>query len=106
MKKLSSVINRVSVFLASIFWVAVASADYDISAPTTGPFAKFSEFVQDVVNLIDGPIALGFSFLSIAGLAFLWALAPRTPIMGTVFRVVVAVVIILNVGVWITALDS
>lgn len=106
MKKVSCFINSTYVFLIAGFWSLVASADYDISAPSTGPFAKFTSFVQDVVNLIDGPIALAFSFISIVALAILWVAAPRTPIMGMVVRVVIAVVIILNVGVWITALDS
>lgn len=82
-----------------------AHAAYDIGAPDSGsPLESINTFLQDVVNWVSGPIAVGFSFLSIAGMAVTWAVAPKMiGAMGTFFRVIVAVIIILNVGVWITA---
>lgn len=84
---------------------SAAHAAYDIGAPDTGsPLEGINSFLQDVVNWVSGPIAVGFSFLSIAGMAIVWAYEPKmTGAMGAFFRVIVAVIIILNVGVWITA---
>jgi len=82
-------------------------ADFDIGPPGTGPFAKIGSFVQEIVNLVDGPIALAFSFFSLVGLAIAWAISPRAiGVIGVAVRVLIAVIIILNIGVWITALKS
>lgn len=95
-----------SVF-ASLLLASQAHADFDIGGPDAGPFAKITAFVQDVINLIDGPVALAFSFISLAGLAITWAVAPKmVAAMGTALRVVIAVIVILNIGAWIVALQS
>lgn len=92
---------------ASLLIASQAHADFDIGGPDSGPFAKITAFVQDVINLIDGPVALAFSFISLAGLAITWAVAPKmVAAMGTALRVIIAVIIILNVGAWIIALQS
>jgi len=106
MKKTLAFVRSLPLFAYCAAYSFVARADYDIGSADGDQFDKFTEFVQEMINFIDGPVALAFSFLSIVGLAILWAFSPRTPIMGTVFRVVVAIVVVLNVGVWIAALDS
>lgn len=84
-----------------------AHADYDIGGPDSGPWAKITEFVQDVVNLVDGPVALAFSFFSIVGMALTWALAPKfVAALGVFARITIAIVVILNVGAWIAAYQS
>jgi len=84
-----------------------AYADYDIGTPDDGPLTQFTAFIQDIVNFVDGPVALAFSFFSIAGFAVTWAVAPKMMgAMGLALRIVLAVVVILNIGVWITALQS
>ncbi|WP_166426177.1 TrbC/VirB2 family protein [Paraglaciecola sp. 20A4] len=93
--------------LTSIMFSSSAYADYDIGGPSSGPWAALTEFAQDVINLIDGPVALTFSFISLVGMAITWAIAPKMMnAMGTFARVMIAVVVILNIGVWITALQS
>lgn len=100
--------QKIKAFLIlSLFMTTNAYADYDIGGSDTGIFARITSFVQDIVNFIDGPVALAFSFLSIAGLAITWAVAPQAmKAMGLAVRIVIAVIIILNIGVWITALNS
>lgn len=89
------------------FYACQAHADYDIGGPDSGPWAKLTTFVQDVVNLVDGPVALAFSFFSITGMALTWALAPKfVAALGVFARVTIAVVVILNVGAWIAAYQS
>ena len=90
-----------------IFLASYAHADYDIGGPDSGPWAKITEFVQDVVNLVDGPVALVFSFFSIAGMALTWALAPKfVSALGVFARITIAIVVILNIGAWIAAYQS
>ena len=92
-------------------WVLLTSttarAEYDIGGPEDGVFAAMTNFVQDIVNFIDGPVALAFSFFSIVGLAITWAVAPKAlQAMGMALRIVIAIIVILNVGVWITAFQA
>lgn len=104
-----SVKQKVKVLVAfSLYFLTTSAyAEYDIGAPDSGPFARITSFFQDIINLIDGPIALGFSFVSLAGLAATWAFAPQLlKAMGTATRIIIAVIIILNIGAWITALNS
>ncbi len=92
---------------AFLFVATQAHADYDIGAPTTGPFAAIGEFIQDIVNLVDGPVALAFSFFSIVGMAMTWAFAPKLSGALAIFaRITIAIIIILNVGAWIAAYQS
>lgn len=103
--------TKIQTATLSLFaWLTLATtahADFDIGGPDAGPFAKIVAFVQDVINLIDGPVALAFSFISLAGLAITWAVAPKmVAAMGTALRVVIAVIVILNIGAWIVALQS
>jgi len=93
--------------IGSILTVNYAHADYDIGGPDDGPLARLTTFVQMVVNFVDGPVAFAFSFFSIVGMALTWAIAPKmVAAMGVFVRVTIAVIVILNVGVWITAYNS
>ncbi|NRA71966.1 MAG: TrbC/VirB2 family protein [Gammaproteobacteria bacterium] len=97
-------ILTISIF---VFFTTSAYAEYSIGGPKTGPLAKVTAFVQDIINFIDGPVATAFSFFCIAGVAILWAIAPKMVMaMGTLMRVIIAIIIILNIGVWITAFRS
>lgn len=94
--------------ITSVFLLLICSdvfaQDFDIGGPDSGPLAGITNFLQEVVNFVNGPIALGFSFFCIAGMAMTWAFAPKfVAAMGTFVRITIAVIIILNVGVWITA---
>ena len=94
-------------FSIGLLYSAHVFADYDIGGPSGGPFSKIVKFIQDIVNLIDGPVALAFSFFSIAGVAIVWAIAPKMMgAMGLGVRIIIAIIIILNIGTWITALNS
>lgn len=108
--RMLSVKNRMISLYATVlalFASTTARAEYDIGGPADGPFAAIAAFVQDFVNLIDGPVALAFSFISIAGFAITWAVAPKMMgAMGLAVRIVIAVIVILNIGVWITAFTS
>lgn len=107
LKKNEQIKMKIFLFVGFILTMNQAYADYDIGGPDDGPLARITSFVQDVVNWVDGPVALAFSFFSIAGMAIAWAIAPKmVAAMGVFVRITIAVIIILNIGVWIAAYNS
>lgn len=88
--------------LFGVLFSGSALAEYDIGTSGSGPLDGIVTAIQYVVNIVDGPIALGFSFFSITAMAIFWAVAPKMiESMGVFFRVLVACIVILNIGVWI-----
>ena len=78
--------------------VTAAHAGLSISAPTSGPFQKFGEWLQAFVNFIDGPFGLAVVAISIVIAFAVWVFAPKEGIVGPVLRIVVAGIAILNVA--------
>lgn len=112
MKKLKNLFNTTKKKLEGLMVLLLlmstnAYADYDIGGEDAGWSAKITSFIQEVVNFIDGPIALAFSFFSLGGMALAWAVFPKVlQSMGVFLRVIIAVIVILNIGTWIAALQS
>lgn len=103
--QLMTKMRGLTLFLACALIATSVHADYDIGGPGEDtPLGSINAFIQEVVNFVSGPIALSFSFLSIVGMAFTWAIAPKfIGAMGLGFRVMIAVIIALNVGAWLAA---
>ena len=109
MQKINHCIVSVFCSLLAINYAVAAPGDgFDIGGPgDDSPLAGITNFIQDMVDFIDGPIALAFSFISIAGMAITWAVAPKmVGAMAVFFRIMVAVIILMNVAVWIAAYQS
>lgn len=83
-----------------------ASAGYDIGAPTTGPFAKLGAFMQEVIDFIDGPTVLFIAVVSIALVALLLAVAPKSGPVAIAVRVVIGLIVGLNIATWVVALKG
>lgn len=106
MQKINHCIVSVFCSLLAINYAVAAPGDgFDIGGPgDDSALAGITNFIQDIVDFVDGPVALAFSFVSIAGMAVTWAIAPKmTGAMGVFIRVLIAVIIILNIGAWIAA---
>lgn len=72
----------------------------------SGVFAFFASLLQDLVDFMSGPFGTAAVIVSTIVGFVTWVFAPKEGVMGVVLRVVVAAIVILNIGTWIVALRT
>jgi type IV secretory pathway VirB2 component (pilin) len=82
-------------------------AGYDIGGEKSGIFAKLTEFLQDIVDFLDGPAAVAIVVVSLIAAIVLWNVAPgRSEWVGRTFRAVASAIFLLDVGLIINYLRT
>lgn len=88
------------------FMALMAVSQTVLAAPTLGSgggaaFAPLRTWLQNFVDFMAGPFGLAVVILSVILGFAAWAMLPKEGIVGTIMRVVVAGVVIINVGTWV-----
>lgn len=108
-KYLSNKLLFVTCFLMANLYSQVAlSADgTDLGAPSSGFFAKFGKFMQQIVDFLEGPWGTFVAIVGLAAAATIWALGSRNDEgMGKTAKVIIAVLLILNIPALVIALKG
>ena len=92
--------------LTAVMFALIAGpvfAGYSLGGSSSGPFGKITQWMQDYIDFMDGPAALGIIVVSIivAVCALIWA--PKSGAVGVLLRVVVGGMIMLNIGTWVAS---
>lgn len=101
----------VSLFCLAIVLVALVTPemafanDYDIGS-AEGPWAKIVEFLQDIVDLLGGPIAKFVLFVSLVVFVILWIWNPAGAALGGLFRLIIGIVVVINAGLFLVSLGA
>lgn len=87
------------VLIGAVFLSSPICAGYDIGSSGSSIFSRLTNFMQDVVDLIDGPLAVAVVVVSlIAAIAF-WNFAPgRSEWVGRAFRAVASGFFLLDIA--------
>ncbi|RZI40354.1 hypothetical protein EGT07_23720 [Herbaspirillum sp. HC18] len=64
-------------------------------------YSKLTTWLQNFVDFMSGPFGLAVVIISIIIAFSVWAFVPKEGIAGPVLRVVVAAIVIINVGTWV-----
>lgn len=97
--------NIQTVFLLSFITARTAFAGYDIEAAgTTGGsiFQRLVGFMQDIVDMMDGPVAIFVLVVGMIVAVVLWVFAPDNRALGKAFKAIAAAFIIFDIGLLIT----
>ena len=93
--------------LAVVVQPAIAGFNIESYGSTNaGPFARIVGGIQDVVDLMDGPVAIGAIIIGLFAALGLWAFAPDNRHLGKFMKVVAAGFILMDVSVMINYLRS
>lgn len=101
------------VTLAQVVFIAVIilsplsahAQDYDIGT-STGPFQAIVDFLQDIVDLLGGPIAKFILFVSLVVFVALWIWQPASGAVGGFLRLLIGIVVIINAGAFLVSLGA
>jgi type IV secretory pathway VirB2 component (pilin) len=86
---------------------SVAANATDIGAPTSGFFASFGVWMQELVDFFEGPLGLFVSIVALSIAAIIWALGQRSDEgLGRVARVVMAVLVLVNIPGLVVAIQA
>jgi type IV secretory pathway VirB2 component (pilin) len=98
----------VAVFFMGVFWMTTPLyAGYDIGGASASIFSKLTEFLQDVVDFLDGPAAVAIVVVSLIAAILLWNVAPgRSEWVGRTFRAIASAIFLLDIGILINYLRS
>ncbi|WKB50505.1 hypothetical protein [Eleftheria terrae] len=83
-----------------------AMAGESIGSAGTGPFGMITEWLQMLVDFMDGPFGLAAVIISLLIAYCTWMFAPKEGIVGPTLRIAVGGIVVLNVGAWIASLRS
>lgn len=90
------------VAVVSVVLAAPAYAGYALGGGT-GTFGKLTQWMQDYVDFMDGPAAIAMIVVSIIIAVCAWVWAPKSGAVGVLLRVVVAGIVVLNIGTWMAS---
>jgi type IV secretory pathway VirB2 component (pilin) len=84
----------------------LAFANDAMAGPSIGSgggtaYTKLTAWLQNFVDFMSGPFGIAVVVVSIILAFSVWAFAPKEGIAGPVMRIVVAAVVIVNVGTWL-----
>lgn len=100
---------------SSKFWLyslcalmLLPSQSHAVQLPKKGGklFEPIIKLMQDTADFFEGPLILFVAFVTIVLAIFAWAWAPDNRLLATLFRIVIAVAIIFNLGVLFIALGK
>lgn len=94
--------------IMGVFWMTTPLyAGYDIGGTSASIFTKLTEFLQDVVDFLDGPAAVAIVVVSLIAAILLWNIAPgRSEWVGRTFRAIASAIFLLNIGILVNYLRS
>jgi len=95
------------VFIGLVLFTPLAAhaQDYDIGT-ADGPFAAIVDFLQDIVDLLGGPIAKFILFVSLVVFVGAWIWAPASGAVGGFLRLLIGIVVIINAGAFLVSLGA
>ena len=97
----------VSLIICAVWLSTPIYAGYDIGGASAGIFSKLTEFLQDVVDFLDGPAAVAIVVVSLIAAIVLWNVAPgRSEWVGRTFRAVASAIFLLDIGLIINYLRT
>lgn len=93
---------------AALFLALATSAQFAAAGPSIGSgggsnFAVLRQWLQNFVDFMAGPFGLAVVIISIVIGFATWAMLPKEGIVGVIMRVVVAGIVIINVGTWVAS---
>jgi len=93
--------------IAVIFFTPLSAfaQDYDIGT-AEGPFAAIVDFLQDIVDLLGGPIAKFILFITLVVFVAAWIWAPASGAVGGFLRLLIGIVVIINAGAFLVSLGA
>ena len=95
--------QRFCVFIFCLFATRVY-AGFDIGS-SSGPFGFVIDFLQTVLDALDGPIGLGVVVVSLIAGILLWINQPRSGALAWVFRAILGGLALFNIGIVVNALQ-
>jgi hypothetical protein len=98
----------IAALILGVVWISTPLyAGYNIGGTSSGIFAKLTEFLQDVVDFLDGPAAVAIVVVSLIGAIVLWNVAPgRSEWVGRTFRAIASAIFLLNIAILINYLRT
>jgi len=106
-KSLSLKTNAVKTAVFASFFSCVTTAyaqSVNIGSGGGSGFSIMKKWLQNWVDFMSGPFAVAAVITSIIIAYCAWAFAPKEGVVGPTVRIVVAGIVILNVGVWLSTL--
>lgn len=97
---------KTAVFASFFSCVTAAYAQGGVNIGNGGGsgFSIMKRWLQNWVDFMSGPFAVAAVITSIIIAYLAWAFAPKEGVVGPTVRIVVAGVVVLNVGVWLSTL--
>ncbi len=87
------------VLMGVVFLSGSVLAGYDIGSSGSSIFSRLTNFMQDVVDLADGPLAVAAVVISLVAAIALWNFAPgRSEWLGRAFRAVASGFFLLDIA--------
>lgn len=103
-RKFSVVKTAVFASFFGLVTTAYAQSGPNIGSGGGSGFSIMKRWLQNWVDFMSGPFAIAAVITSIILAYLAWAFMPKEGVVGPTVRVVVAGIVILNVGVWISTL--
>ena len=102
---MKSIVSFKAAFAAitSALVASPAFAGYALGGSSSGPFGKITQWMQDYIDFMDGPAALGIIVVSIIVAVCAWIWAPKSGAVGVLLRVVIGGIVMLNIGTWVAS---
>lgn len=101
---------RMTVLILALMIASPLYAGFNIEShgTTSGSiFTRIVRFMQDVVDLLDGPIAIAVVVISLIAALILWNMSPgRSEWVGRTFRAVVSGILIMDIALIVNYLRS
>lgn len=89
--------------LLALLFVAPAYAGYDLGGSSSGPFGKLTEWLQWMIDFMDGPMGLAMVVGGLVVGCCVWIFAPKGGAVGFMARCVAAGIVVLNIGTWVAS---
>lgn len=99
MKRFQNILLQAPIL--ALVWVSNALAGYDIeSAGTSGGtiFQRIITFMQDIVDMLDGPVAIMVVIAGVVVAACMWIFAPDNRHLGKAMKAVAVGFVLFDIG--------
>lgn len=97
---------KASAFFALVILSGAAMAGPELPNGGGGTFTALRTWLQSFVDFMAGPFGTAAIIVSIIIGFLTWAYAPKEGIVGTVLRVVVSGIVILNASTWVMSFQA
>jgi|APSaa5957512535_1039671.scaffolds.fasta_scaffold219709_2 type IV secretory pathway VirB2 component (pilin) len=91
-------------FILFCFLTTEAQAGYNIGS-SSGPFGVFIDWLQTLLDALDGPIGIAVVVISLIAGILLWINQPRSGALAWVIRAIVGGLAVFNVAIIVNSLQ-